>query len=258
MSIGELEKNLKIKEAVIRAGKFALSKRLEAVARIKTDGTPTTDIELSIEKSILDNLADLYPGQPLLTEEQGKFGNSADSLWILDPIDGTRVYLSGLPIWGVSLGRFSNDHPDLGFFYLPRLDDIYWGGPEIGFWKNETKIEQFTYRDPEDPLAFILVSSNAHRYFKFTLPRVRAFGSLAAHMSYIADGTALGAVMHRAKIWDIAGVLPLLAAAGISVEYLDGDPVNYMDLMDGRDIPKPVIAGHESVLPYLRENIKQL
>jgi fructose-1,6-bisphosphatase/inositol monophosphatase family enzyme len=74
-------------------------------------------------------------------------------------------------------------------------------------------------------------------------------------MVYVATGAAVGALTYAVSLWDLAGVLPVLAATGIEITDLNGRAFRPEELMNGKKAPRPLLAAHPSVAEYLRANI---
>ncbi len=138
----------------------------------KIDWTPFTDIELEMER-LIDGFLQSASRISILTEESGVHGISAPWVWVLDPIDGTKVFLNGLPNWGISLGLLVEGKPALGFFYMPVGRDFYWGGEGFGAFINETDLTTVRRLPYDDPLAFLAVSSNATAASSLTIRACR-------------------------------------------------------------------------------------
>jgi myo-inositol-1(or 4)-monophosphatase len=110
-----------------------------------------------------------------------------------------------------------------------------------------------------DDESFLSVTSEAHRGYRINfLGKTRALGSTAANLCYVARGTAVAALLGRPSLWDIAGALPILRAAGGDLRYLSGQPLNFATLADGRKCPEPVLAGAPWALDYFSERIQVL
>jgi myo-inositol-1(or 4)-monophosphatase len=231
-----------IRDWLHEAGQIALAAYRQAQAvQLKQDGTPVTAVDHAVESWLLGRIRAHCPGHQVLTEESGAHGGSGEWLWVLDPLDGTRAFASGLPVWGIALGVLRQGEPLAGAFYLPALDEIYWGDRN-GAFLNGQPLSSPSAASLDDPLAFLLVPSNSHLVYDIGLPRVRSLGSTAAHLIYVARGAAIGALTRRVKIWDLAGVLPILRHTGIELRYLSGAPVRIGDLLDGRPAPEPLLA----------------
>lgn len=229
--------------------------RGEQIVELKSDGTPATAMDRTIEAFLLSRLADRYPTHRVLTEESGVHGGDSEFTWVIDPLDGTRAFASGLPIWGISAGILRRSEPLAGAFYLPALHELYWGDATGAFLDGRP----LTPPSPvslDDPLAFLLVPSNSHLLYDIDLRRVRSLGSTAAHLIYVARGVAVGALTRRVKLWDLAGVLPILRHAGIELRYLSGMPVRMRDLLDGQPASEPILAAAPHLVEPLRAMIR--
>ncbi|HSV86296.1 MAG TPA: inositol monophosphatase family protein [Levilinea sp.] len=244
-----------IRSWLVEAGQIALDGFAQAQVHYKADHTPATDVELRIEQQLIKRIQTHFPGQQILTEEQGLEETGSPYCWVLDPIDGTKPYLRGLPVWGISLGLLVGQTPAAGFFYTPVTRDMYWGTPDGAFW-NERPLNGSAALALDDPLAFLAVTSEAHRKYEIRYPRLQAYGSAAAHLAYVARGIAVGALTRRAYLWDIAGMLPVLQASGVELAYLSGHPVALERLLRGAQAGDAFLAARPENMARLRGMIK--
>lgn len=235
-----------------QAGKIALQSQSSLTMTFKTDHTPVTDAEFRIENMIIEKIRQKFPAHQILTEEQGLVGGDNDYLWALDPVDGTKSFLRGLPTWGISLGLLYRAKPVAGFFYIPAVKEMFWGSELGAFMNNRPLPRHVVY---EESLTFLAVSANAHLRFEIDFPRLQAFGSTAVHCSYLARGIAAGVLTRRINLWDIAGFLPIFEQLDISCQYLSGAPIDTTALLNGQKTPEPVLAAHSDMLTDLRKGI---
>ena len=89
---------------------------------------PVTVADKLTEKKIREMLEKLYPDDAIVGEEFGKKEGLTDFTWIIDPIDGTKAFISGIPTWGILLSLVRNDEPIIGVIYQPFTGEIFWGG----------------------------------------------------------------------------------------------------------------------------------
>ncbi len=243
-----------IRQWVTEASRIALSYIADGSVNLKDDRTPVTQIDTQVEHFLLGQIDRYYPGHGVLAEE-GSTRTGSDFIWIIDPIDGTRAFASGLPIWGISVGVFYQGQPYAGVFYMPRTREMYWGTEKDVFY-NEHRLIPLSNVNLYSPLAFIAVPSSAHRYFEISFPRLRSFGSTTAHLAYVVHGTATAAITRRIRIWDLASILPLLKISQIELVYLSGKPFFPVELLNGEMAPEPLIAAHTSVIDQVRAFIQ--
>ena len=78
---------------------------------------------------LVERITARYPDHGILGEEQTRQGLDREFLWALDPLDGTALFVAGLPTWGISAGLLRHGAPYFGMIYFPLLDDCYWAGP---------------------------------------------------------------------------------------------------------------------------------
>ena len=188
--------------------------------------------------------------------EEGSSRPGSDFTWIIDPIDGTRAFASGLPVWGISVGVFYQGYPYAGVFYMPATREMHWGNNTQAFCNDRELFPKYAL-DIDSPLAFIAVPSNAHRHYEISFNRLRSLGSTTAHLAYVARHVAVAALTRQIYLWDIASVLPILNATGVGLIYLSGKPLELSALMDGSLSPEPVVAAPIDIIEDVRALIHQ-
>lgn len=229
------------------AGTIARSYFNQAEARRKADNSLVTQADVAIERVTVERIMARYPQHGIIGEEQTNTGAGREFLWALDPLDGTAAFVAGLPMWGVSLGLLRRGLPYLGVVYLPLLDDCYWAEPSGAAFLNGHPIHVAPPRawESEDWLS---TPSNSHRRFTIDfVGKTRSLGCTAASLCYVArGGSAVGALITRAAIWDIAAGMAILCAAGGEATGLSGAPLDTTALLDGQLLAEPVILGARS------------
>lgn len=220
---------------------MALEHREAAQAVLKADGTPVTLVDQAIETYLVERITERCPDHTIIGEEAITRRGSSPYAWVIDPLDGTRAYASGLPVWGVSVGLLAGSEPVAGVFFLPAISEIYWADTQ-GAWRNGRPLGRARPVTLDDPLAYLLVPSNAHLAYEISFPRVRSLGSTAAHLLYVACSTAIGALTRRVYLWDLVGVLPILHHCGIELVHLSGAPLDMSTLLDNLRLPEPLLT----------------
>lgn len=256
VSVGLAGKALEfIRPMLVDAGRLALALRNDlGEIQIKTDETPVTRLDHDIEALLVGRIRREYPHHRILAEEGSIGGSDPEFTWVIDPLDGTRAYASGLPLWGVSVGLLHNEEPLAGAFHLPAVNELYWGDRRSAFLNGQPLLPPVAALD--SPLVFLAVPSNSHLLYDISFGRLRSLGSTAAHLVYVARGAAIGALTRQVKIWDLAGVLPLLLSLDIELRYLSGNPFRLFDLLDGQPAPEPLLAANKSIISSLLSMIR--
>lgn len=244
-----------LRGCLVEAGHIALARRGLVTASIKADHTPVTEVDHQVEAFLIARIESRYPGHQVLSEESGLHPSPGQVTWVIDPIDGTRSFASGLPIWGVSIGILSGGEPLAGGLYLPVTGEMYWGTRQQAFY-NDHPLPPAPQVDLDSPLTFLAVPSNFYLHFDVTFPRARSLGSTAAHLAYAATGAAAGVLLRGISLWDMAGLLPVLSAVGIMITDLSGRAFRPGDFLDGRVIREPLLAAHPAVSEALRGTIR--
>ena len=246
-----------VREWARQAGRIALRYFNRVEGTRKEDRTLVTDADLEIEDLLVDCLKRTYPDHGIVGEE-GTNEVCGDYVWAIDPLDGTRAFLSGLPVWGVPIGLLWRGQPWLGVFHLPLLDEWYYSpSPSEGaFWNDQPIHCPVPQGWNEDSL--LCVPADVHLEYGISFPGiVRALGSAAAHLCYVARGNAMAVFLHKPGIWDIAAGAAILEAAGGSLRYLDGAEVVSRGLLDAGTTLEPLLAAHPSIIDQLRAHIER-
>lgn len=224
----------------------------------KSDGTRVTPADLAISEGIFKDLRANFPDDELLSEELGDATApivlKARFAWVLDPIDGTNNYATGIPSCAISLALLENGMPVYGVIYDLARRVLMHGGPGFGVWDGERTALVKTdtpaghrllgFHSPMDkkfyPYASLLVSR-----FK-----IRGLGSSTLHLAYVAAGLFDATVDHNVRVWDIAAAVPLVLGAGGEVHYFEGDifPLRVFDLKMSR---MPFCAGSPGICAEL-------
>ncbi|WP_440616980.1 inositol monophosphatase family protein [Cysteiniphilum sp. 6C5] len=253
-------------KAARKAGRMILnaSENMQNVkVETKSPNNYVTNVDIDVEKSIIDILQRAFPDQYYITEESGEFGNEdSDHTWIIDPIDGTNNFIHGIPHHCVSIAMQFRGKTELAVIYNPYLDQLFTATKGSGAQLNGQRI-RVAHRKDFSGCLFSGALKFSKKVFAHTYPEavldlhkeisgLRYSGSLALDMCYVAAGYLDAVWTSRdAKIWDTAGAALMIKEAGGMLCGLDGG-VSYLD--DGRLIggnPRIVAKLTKFLTPHL-------
>ena len=243
------------------AGKLALGYFRNANPSIKDDKTYVTEADLAVQSYLTEKIIENYPDVGILTEEEDYTRKPSDgeTYFVIDPIDGTSMFVSGLSIWGIAIGVIKSGIPIAGFFYMPATGDFYYTEAAGPVYLNEvkTKLKPFDKIQRE---SLLLTVSRSHKRFTINpnYPgKTRSLGSTEAHICYVATGSADVALVSGSYIWDLSAGIAMLYRNGGTARYFNGDEFFFSeDLILKRKLAAPVLLGHDSSIQYFIENIK--
>jgi myo-inositol-1(or 4)-monophosphatase len=204
-----------------RVGQQLITGFSELQTTHKADGSLVTQADQWADQELRNAIATTFPEHGVLSEETTHIFPPQEWCWIIDPIDGTTNFTRGIPIWGISLGLVYQDTPVFGFVHLPQLHQSYYG-----YWYGDSSLTgpAGAYRDgklihtsndePSKNHLFNLCARSTD-ILKQPFPcKIRMIGVASYNLLLVAAGAALGGVEATPKIWDIAGVWPIIHAAG--------------------------------------------
>lgn len=205
-------------------------------SRDKALDHPVTDADIRANDAIKQIIRKAFPDDGWLSEECADSAErlGKDRVWIIDPIDGTKEFIAGVPEYVISIGLAINGTPELGVIFQPTTDRLYTSA------NLKSQISDLESRPPR-----IFVSRTEERkglWQKYPQFNRIPCGSIAWKIVRTAIGEADGAItLNPRSEWDIAGAHAILRAAGGSVVDHDGTEVRY-----NREVPRTsmgVIAG---------------
>jgi histidinol-phosphatase len=219
-------------EMADRAAEIALSVfGGEVEVRRKADLTPVTEADVRIEALVRDAVAELFPGDAVLGEEEGLSGDG-DRVWVIDPIDGTKNFTDGIQVWGTLLALTVEERPVVGVASAPGLGERYEAVRGAGARLNGRPIRVSATADLSEAM---LVTSGlkdwmdepydaVFRELVGRARRTRAFGDFWGHM-LVARGSADVMMEPALRTWDVAAVQVIVEEAGGRMTALDGGPL---------------------------------
>lgn len=246
-----------------RAALEALARRAGALARRyalrlrperKADDSLVTVADRAVERLLARELARAVPAAGITGEEGARRAAQGPWRFVLDPIDGTSAFVSGLPTWCVCIALVHGDVPVGGVIHLPISGETFaaMGGRA---WWNGRRLPPLRGR-PRIGDPFLAGYSKMHRRYRVEWPgKIRSFGSAAYHAALVARGAAQAAMLGRVGVWDVAAAMPLLRAVGARIEYLGGGAVTLAALEASGDARDAVIVGAPGALAELRRTV---
>jgi histidinol-phosphatase len=195
----------------------------------KEDDSPVTNADREAERLIREQINKRFPSHGIIGEEYGAENEDAEVVWILDPIDGTKSFIHGVPFYTTLIGITIDREPSVGVIYAPALGEMVSAAVGLGCELNGeicrvrscddlgkatflstdvTSFEQYGYSEPYEEL---LELTRIHR----------TWGDAYGHMM-VATGRADIMIDPILNIWDAAALLPIVTEAGGSYTDLAG------------------------------------
>jgi len=206
--------------------------RGEYAVREKAPHDPVTTADMEANQSLRASLLELLPDSGWLSEETADSAHrlSAARVWVVDPMDGTKSFLQGLPEFTVSVALVEQGVPVLGVVYNPLTEEMFTAVRRAGAFLNGRRLA-VTSRQ-RLPGATLLASRSEYRGRRFQVfrqtCRIQPLGSIAYKMARVAAGMADGVVSLKPKSeWDLCAGTLLVEEAGGRVTDLEGVPLGF-------------------------------
>ncbi|MBI3647946.1 MAG: histidinol-phosphatase [Actinobacteria bacterium] len=221
-------------EVADRAAEIAMSLFMgEFEVRIKPDASPVTEADLAIEEMFRERVAERFPRDAVIGEEGGA-GRDAERVWVIDPIDGTKNFSDGVPLWATLLALRVEGRGVLGLIGAPATGDRYEAVRGEGARLNGRPIRVSARGELAD--AFIVFSSvdgwlegprrEAFEGLLRETRRNRGFGDYFGHM-LVARGAADVMAEGGLAIWDWAAPQVIVEEAGGRVTTFEGAQLSH-------------------------------
>ena len=218
-------------------GKLVHPRQKEAASSV------VCDADLDSEKRILRHIQARFPGHNTIAEESGRVWRGSEYTWVIDPLDGTSNFVSGLPWFGVQIALLRGTEPIVGAMYLPLEDTLYYAEAGHGAYRNGRKVRVTAEPDLQrvlcafgfDPAPVRRSRQSVELLFRVAaaVRNTRTTNSLV-DFCYTVDGRFGGCINLKTKIWDIAPVALILPEAGGKFTNLDGSRIVFE--LDARGI----------------------
>ncbi|WP_280246332.1 histidinol-phosphatase [Nocardia abscessus] len=242
-------------DAITRARFGALDLKVDA----KPDLTPVSDADLAVEQAIRQVLSEARPDDAVLGEEFGGAAELSGRQWVVDPIDGTKNFVRGVPIWATLIALLEDGEPVVGVVSAPALVRRWWAAAGSGAWSSFDKgaAERISVSAVGElgsaSLAFSSLSGWRDRglrehFLGLTddVWRVRGYGDFFSYC-LLAEGAVDIATEPEVSLWDLAALDILVREAGGRFSSLDGKPGPH-----GGDAIATNSLLHDEVLDRLR------
>ncbi len=226
-----------LEKLIVEAGKIALERFGKSrVVFNKDRASVATDGDLAVEKYIVESLLKIFPDHRILAEESGKIGTQSDFCWIIDPIDGTRYYNRGVPIYSVAVALEYQGKPVIGAIYFPSLGELYSAADGMGTRRNGVQVRCSNVNRLEDALVAVEIPARHDtkeeidmalelvRRMVLTCQRVRIMGLSSFAMCQLSHGgfDAYVNLGSAAKEWDLSPGQIIAQESGARVSRIGG------------------------------------
>jgi len=254
-------KNIAVRAAE-RAGNFvakAFANRERIIAQSKGPNDYVSNIDKQAEEIIIDAIKYSYPDHAILAEESGQHGDS-DTVWVIDPIDGTTNFLQGIPHFAISIAVKQKGKTLAAVVYDPIKDECFTASNGGGAQLNNTRIRVSDKKKLDTALLATGFPFRGHqdlgdymRYFETIFPLcvdMRRAGSASLDLAYVAAGRLDGFWEFGLSEWDTAAGILIIKEAGGFVGDIKGNP--------HQEKSKSILAATPGVFKHFMKNVKDL
>jgi myo-inositol-1(or 4)-monophosphatase len=221
-----------------RAGAALAAERFRTGIDVETKSGKTdvvTRADRDAQRRVLDRIAEEYPGDPVVGEEEDALKTVPESgaAWVVDPIDGTNNYVRDIPLWATAVAALEDAEPVGAANVLPALGETYTADP-TGTYRDGTPVTVSDERDPsratvaptiwwdfDDRTAYAAATREIVERFG----DMRRFGCAQATLPMVAAGSLEGTITNlRTNPWDTVAGVYMVRQAGGTVTDLAGEP----------------------------------
>jgi myo-inositol-1(or 4)-monophosphatase len=196
---------------------------------------PVTAADRAAERIIRKTIRTRYPKHGIVGEEYGNVAGEGRYRWVIDPIDGTRAFIMGSPLWGTLIGLIDGTRPSLGLMDQPFTTERFWSDGRRARWRRPDGRQQRLRTRPCARLADAILGSTHPDLFASGEEAAR-FGALKSRVlmtryggdcygyCLLASGCVDLIVEAGLKSYDVVALIPIIEAAGGLITTWDGAP----------------------------------
>ncbi len=225
-------------EAAREAGKITLEyfQTDDLVVDRKADDSPVTVADRRAEQHLRKRIAEEFPDDGIVGEEFPTTEGTSGYRWIVDPIDGTKSFISGVPLYGTLVGVEHQDRGVIGVIYMPALNEIVYAATGQGAWhetpsnsrrpacvSSVAKLSDGLFCTCEVKTFLNSDRQAAYDRLQATAQISRTWGDCYGYL-LVATGRAAAMIDPVANVWDIAAVQPIIEEAGGRFTDWQGQP----------------------------------
>jgi histidinol phosphatase-like enzyme (inositol monophosphatase family) len=226
----------------------------------KTDASPVTIADREVESLLREQIAAHRPTHGIFGEEHGRERLDADYVWVIDPIDGTRSFITGSPLWGTLLALLWRGRPQIGVIDIPTTVERWVGREDAPTLLNGKPCRTSNCASLAEA---VLYSTSPDTFSAVELPafeavsravRMRRFGGDCYSYGLLASGHIDLVVEAELQPYDYFALIPVIQGAGGVITDWRGKPLS-LDT-DGRVLAAATAELHEEALAVINEHMK--
>jgi myo-inositol-1(or 4)-monophosphatase len=197
------------------------------VSDTKDDGSLITACDRWSDATLVSGLADLFPGEGVLSEEGKQQVPGSSAYWVVDPLDGTTNFAAGIPYWAISMARFEGGVPVLAILDVPPLRQRIVAIRGGGAWRNGKPLQPPSSQAHSAGCASLcsrsigVLQKLPDRRFP---GKIRLLGVASLNLVSVAMGQTIAALEATPKIWDLAAAWLVLSELECPVRWLLRQP----------------------------------
>ena len=193
----------------------------DLVVETKPDLTPVTEADRAVEAELRRLLAERRPEEAVLGEEEGEAGGGS-ARWVIDPIDGTKNFSRGIPVWATLLALEREGRVECGVVSAPALGRRWWAARGEGAWRDGDERLRVSGVSALEDATVLVALDRPPPAAAFCVWHLRGLGDFWAHM-LVAEGAAELAIdAIGVSVWDLAAPLVIVEEAGGRFTDLEG------------------------------------
>lgn len=220
------------------------------------DFDPVTQADRNAERVMSRLIAKHYPDHGLVGEEFGTRNEGARLRWVLDPVDGTRAFIMGQPLWGTLIGLVDGETPAVGLMAQPFTQERFWGSSAGAFWRRAGGSSRRIKSRTGLKLADAILASTAPNLVKghesafarvSAATRMTRFGGDCYNYCLLASGFVDIIIEAGLKTYDVVALIPIIERAGGVITTWEGKAATH----GGRIVASGDPRLHDQVLKLL-------
>jgi histidinol-phosphatase len=205
---------------------------LDLAVETKPDLTPVTDADRAVEQALRDALAIARPHDAIVGEEFGATADQRGRRWVIDPIDATKNFVRGVPVWATLIALMDGDNVLVGVASAPAIAHRWWAARGLGSWTTRPGVA--VRRNAVSGITTVADASlsysdlgdwgGATQQFQRlagSVWRTRAYGDFWSHL-LVAEGAVDISAEPEISLWDVAALVVIVEEAGGRVTAIDG------------------------------------